>query len=213
MKKLFVFLLIALTVFTFVACKNEPANPEPDPEPAPEPTPDPEPAPEPAEPIKETGVLFVRPAAGATFSQTGKFQFRLDVQFEKNQSIDLHAKFSADITSVAVRQGGGDNTKFRVNGVEAVPLTDYQQDEDGWYIISIPAESVTPNDGGQPVDTWIGLGITAYTAAEDRTGCFVALKGLSLNGEYFDITDWDEEDCAQPYYTSPSALDVTLTLD
>ena len=210
MKKLFLLLLIMLTVFTFAACKNDPATPEP--EPAPEPAPEPDPTP--AEPIKETGVLFVRPAEGATFSQDGKFQFKLDVQFNANESIALRAKFSADITSVAVRQGGGKNTKFKVNGVEAVPLTEYQQDEDGWYIISIPAESVTPNDeGGNPVDTWIGLGITVYTAATDRTGCFVALKGLSLNGEYFDITDWDEEDCAQPYYNVPDKLDVTLTLD
>ena len=92
-------------------------------------------------------------------------------------------------------------------------MTDYEQDEDGWYIISIPAASVLPADGGVAVTEWIGLGITAYTAAEERANCFIAIKGLKLNGEYFDITDWDEEDCAQPYYTSPDKLDVTLTLE
>ena len=207
MKKLLVILVIFLTVFALIACKNEPEPQEAAPE-------EEEPAePEYVEPIEEAGVLFVRAAEGATYSQAGKFQFKLDVSFNANESIDLYAKFSSDITSVAVRQGGGDNTKFKVNGVDAVPLTDYEQDEDGWYIISIPAESVTPTDGGAAQTTWIGLGITAYTSAVERANCFIALKGLRLNGEYFDISFWDENSCAVPYYSSPSALEVYLTVD
>ena len=208
MKKLLVILFVLIAIFAFASCKQEPEKAEPTPEPEPS-----APAEPPAvEPITETGVLFVRPGEGATYSQAGKFQFKLDVLFNANEAIALYAKFSSDITSVAIRQGGGDNTKFKVNGVDAVPLEDYEQDEDGWYIISIPAESVTPTDGGA-VDSWLGLGITAYTSAVERTNCFIALKGLKLGENYFDITEWDEEDCAQPYYTSPSVLDVTLTLD
>lgn len=209
MKKLLVILFVLIAIFAFASCKQDPKNEEPTPAPEPE-TPG---EPEEVDPITEAGVLFVRPAEGATYSQTGKFQFKLDVSFNANEAIALYAKFSSDITSVAVRQGGGDNTKFKVNGVEAVPLDDYEQDEDGWYIIAIPAESVTPNSGGAAVDSWLGLGITAYTSAVERANCFIALKGLKLGDEYFDITMWDEEDCAQPYYTSPDKLDVTLTLD
>ena len=209
MKKFLVFLFVLIAIFAFASCKQEPEKAEPTPEPEPS-APEEPPA---VEPITESGVLFVRPGEGATYSQAGKFQFKLDVQFNANEAIALYAKFSTDITSVAIRQGGGDNTKFKVNGVDAVPLTEYEQDADGWYIISIPAESVTPNDSGAAVDSWLGLGITAYTEAVERTNCFIALKGLKLGDEYFDITEWDEEDCAQPYYTSPSVLDVTLTLD
>ena len=81
----------------------------------------------------------------------------------------------------------------------------------GCIIISIPAASVTPMSSSEPQTSWLGLGITAYTGAEERANCFIALKGLKLNGTYFDITNWDEETCAQPYYTSPSALEIYLT--
>ena len=213
MKKVLLILLVLLAIFAFASCKQEPENAEP--------TPEPEPAipaePEYVDPIEEPGVLFVRPAEGATYSQSGKFQFKLDVTFNANEQIDLYAKFSSDITSVAVRQGGGDNAKFKVNGNEAQNLKDLERDENGWYIVSIPAASVIPTSGktettpGTPETSWLGLGITAYTNAKERANCFIAIKGLKLNGEYFDITNWDETTCAQTYYTSPSALDIYLT--
>lgn len=207
MKKVLLILLVLFAIFAFASCKQDPKNAEPTPEPEPE-----IPAePEYVDPIEEPGVLFVRPAEGATYSQSGKFQFKLDVTFNANEQIDLYAKFSSDITSVAVRQGGGDNTKFKVNGNDAQNLKDLERDANGWYIISIPAESVTPTSSSALETSWLGLGITAYTGATERTNCFIALKGLKLNGTYFDITDWDETTCAQPYYTSPSALDIYLT--
>ena len=204
MKKVLFILLIFLTIFAFASCKQEPENAEPEPDPVPV-------EPEYVDPIEEPGVLFVRPGEGATYSQPGKFQFKLDVSFNANEQIDLYAKFSSDITSVAVRQGGGDNTKFQVNGKDAQNLSDLERDKDGWYIISIPAASVTPTNSKEPQSSWLGMGITAYTNASERTNCYIALKGLKLNGEYFDITMWDEESCAQVYYTSPSVLDVYLT--
>ena len=207
MKKVFIILFVLLAIFAFASCKQDPKNAEPTPEPEPE-----VPAePEYVDPIEEPGVLFVRAAEGATYSQAGKFQFKLDVSFNANEQIDLYAKFSSDITSVAVRQGGGDNTKFQVNGQDAQNLKDLERDEDGWYIISIPAESVTPKSSGELQTSWLGMGITAYTGATERANCFIALKGLKLNGTYFDITNWDETTCAQVYYTSPSALEITLT--
>ena len=204
MKKVLYILLVLFVIFAFASCKQEPENVEPEPaEPA---------EPEYVDPIEEPGVLFVRPAEGATYSQDGKFQFKLDVSFNANEQIDLYAKFSSDITSVAVRQGGGDNTKFKVNGNEAQNLKDLERDKDGWYIITIPAESVTPTTNKGTAETsWLGLGITAYTSAKERANCFIALKGLKFNGTYFDITNWDEETCAQTYYTSPSALEIYLT--
>ena len=201
MKRLLVILFVLLAVFAFVSCNHEP-----------EPTSEPEPVePEYVDPIEEPGVLFVRPGEGATYSQTGKFQFKLDVTFNANEQIDLYAKFSSDITSVAVRQGGGDNTKFKVNGNDAQNLSDLERDENGWYIISIPAASVTPTSSEELQTSWLGLGITAYTNAQERTNCYIALKGLKLNGEYYDITNWDEDTCAQVYYTSPSVLEIYLT--
>ena len=210
MKKFFLFLLIVLTIFAFASCKQ-------DPQPANEPTPSPEPEPGP-EPIVEPGVLFVRPAEGCTWDDAedkGKFQFKLaDVQFNANEAIALYAKFSDDVTEVAVRQAGGGNVKFKVNGSEYLQLTDLETDEEGWYIISIPAESVVPTatSGGAAVDVWTGLGISVHLPDETKNNCFVAFKGLKLGDEYFDVNDWDEEDCAQPYYNKPSELDITLTL-
>ena len=201
-----------MAIFAFASCKQEPENAEPEPEPIPV-------EPEYVDPIEEPGVLFVRAGEDATYSQAGKFQFKLDVQFNANEAIALYAKFSSDITSVAVRQGGGDNVKFQVNGKDDQNLKDLERDENGWYIITIPAASVTPTSGadknnnipGVPQTSWIGLGITAYTNAKERANCFIALKGLKLGDQYFDITNWNEESCAQVYYTSPSVLEVYLT--
>ena len=216
MKKVLLILLVLLAIFAFASCKQDPKQEENQ-------TPEEEQIPaDPVyvDPIEEPGVLFVRPAEGATFSQSGKFQFQLDVIFNAEEQIDLYAKFSTDITSVAVRQGGGDNAKFQVNGSDDQALSSLERDKDGWYIISIPAASVKPTTGadktnnipGTIASPWTGLGITAYTKANDRTNCYVALKGLKLDGQYFDITEWDENTCVQVYYTSPSALEVFLTM-
>ena len=203
MKRFFLLFLIVLTVFAFIACKNEVAAEKEKDEV------------KPAEPITEPGVLFVRPAADCTWddeTDKGKFQFKLDVEFNANESIDLYAKFAKDVTEVAVRQAFGGNVKFKVNGAEYLQLEDLEQDEDGWYIVSIPAASVLPTDSGAPVEKWSGLGISVHLPDEKKAGCFIAIKGLKLGDQYFDITDWDEDSCAEPYYGKPSGLDVVLTL-
>ena len=207
MKKYVIILLCMLALFAVASCKNDPSV-EPDPAPTPEPTP--------AEPIEEAGVLFVKPAKDCTWDDgddENKFQFRLDVSFKANEAIALYAKFSDDVTEVAIRQALGANTKFKVNGSEYQQLADLEQDEDGWYIVTIPAESVTPTDGGVLVDEWIGLGISVHLPKATKANGFVAIKGLKLGEDYFDIAEWDENDCAVPYYNKPSKLDVTLTLD
>ena len=208
MKKLLVILFVLVAIFAFASCKQEPEKAEPTPEPAPEPAP---------EPITQPGVLDVRPAdTVTTWSQTGKFQFKLDVQFNANEAIALYIKCSDAFETVAIRQGGGDNTKFKVEGVEKLPLAELEKDEDGWYIVNIPAESVTPLSGGEAQTSWIGLGVTFYGpdgADATKLACWAAIKGLKLGDEYFDITEWDEEDCVQNYYDSPSDFKITLTLD
>ena len=213
MKKLLVILMCLMTVFVIASCKQDPKNAEP--------TPAPEPAPAP-EPITQPGVLDVRPAESietwndSNWEQKSKFQFKLDVSFNANESIDLYVKCSEVFDRIAIRQGGGDNTKFKVNEVEKLPLSEFEKDEDGWYIVSIPAESVTPLSGGKPQTSWVGLGVTFYAPDDSDVRalpCWAALRGLKLGEEYFDITEWDEEDCVQVYYSSPSAFDITLTLD
>ena len=213
MKKLFVVLFVLIAIFAFASCKQDPKNAEPTPAPGPEPAP---------EPITQPGVLDVRPAESietwndSNWEQKSKFQFKLDVSFNANDSIDLYVKCSEVFDRIAIRQGGGDNTKFKVNEVEKLPLSEFEKDGDGWYIVSIPAESVTPLSGGAAQTSWVGLGVTFYAPDDSdvRTlPCWAALKGLKLGEEYFDITEWDEEDCVQVYYNSPSAFDITLTLD
>ena len=213
MKKIFLILFVLIAIFAFASCKQEPKNAEPTPTPAPEPAPD---------PITQPGVLDVRPAESietwndSNWEQKSKFQFKLDVSFNANESIDLYVKCSEVLDRIAIRQGGGDNTKFKVNEVEKLPLAEFEKDEDGWYIVSIPAESVTPLSGGEAQTSWVGLGVTFYAPDDSDVRalpCWAALKGLKLGEDYFDITEWDEEDCVQVYYNSPAAFDITLTLD
>ena len=213
MKKIFLILFVLIAIFAFASCKQEPKNAEPTPTPAPEPAPD---------PITQPGVLDVRPAESietwndSNWEQKSKFQFKLDVSFNANESIDLYVKCSEVFDRIAIRQGGGDNTKFKVNEVEKLPLAEFEKDEDGWYIVSIHAESVTPLSGGEAQTSWVGLGVTFYAPDDSDVRalpCWAALKGLKLGEDYFDITEWDEEDCVQVYYNSPAAFDITLTLD
>ena len=213
MKKVLVFLFVLIAIFAFASCKQEPEKAEPTPEPAPEPAP---------EPITQPGVLDVRPAASvetwndSNWEQKSKFQFKLDVLFNANEAIELYVKCSDVFDRIAIRQGGGDNTKFKVEGVEKLPLSEFAKTEDGWYIVSIPAESVTPLSGGAAQTSWLGLGVTFYAPDDSDVRplpCWAALRGLKLGDDYFDITEWDEADCVQVYYSSPAAFDITLTLD
>jgi hypothetical protein len=215
MKKVLVFMLCLLAVFAVVSCKDEPAESGTVPVPAPDP--------DETQPIAQPGVLDIRPAEDVewnketNWTQPKKFQFKLDVEFNSNESIDLFVKCSDAFKSIAVRQAGGDNTKFKVNGSEDQDLESLEKDEDGWYIVSIPAESVTPKSSTVDQSKWTGLGITLYFPEEIEEAwtqpCYVAIKGLKLNDEYFDITLWDAESCVQSYYNSPKEFSVTLTLD
>jgi len=179
---------------------------------------EPEPAPE---PIKQPGVLDVRPAEGVVWTtsnweQQGKFQFKLDVEFNAGEAIALYLKCSDAFETVAVRQAGGDNIKFKVNGSETQVIANLEKTEDGWCIVTIPAESVTPKNSGNAQTNWIGLGITFYGPSGSNMTtlpCWAAIRGLKLGDDYFDITEWDEDDCVQSFYKSPNEFKITLTLD
>lgn len=220
MKKVLVILFVLLAIFAFASCKQEPEQNQNEEKPL-------EPDPDEDAPITQPGVLDVRPSAdveewtAANWEQNGKFQFQLDVTFNANESIDLYLKCANAFDKVSIRQAGGDNTKFLIGGKDYVPLSDLQKDENGWYIVSVPAASVTPTSSSASQSTWTGLGITLYVPDPKTTGksaweypCYVAIKGLKLNGTYFDVADWENtEDSVQQFYKSPLELDVTLTLD
>lgn len=190
MRKIFVLLLCMLALFSVVSCKNEP---EPEPEP---------------EPVKvEAGVLIVTPAEGATFAQSGKCQFKLDEEFNAEESIEFLAKFSEDITAITVRQGGGDNIKF----LNSAAIEDLEQNADGWYIVTVDAESVVPTDGGVAADSWIGLGITLTVSDTTRATCSISIKDLKLNGVGIDFSEYDAEEYVQNYYDSPNEFAAEIT--
>ena len=221
MKKVLYILLILFVIFAFASCKQEPKQNQNEEKPL-------EPDPDEDAPITQPGVLDVRPSSdveewsSSNWEQNGKFQFKLDVEFNANESIDLYLKCSNAFEKVAIRQAGGKNTKFLIGGKDYVPLADLQKDENGWYIVSVPASSVTPQDsGGNALESWTSLGITLYVPDPDISGksaweypCYVAIKGLALNGEFFDVAEWENtETSVSSFYSSPNALDVVLTLD
>ena len=152
----------------------------------------------------EESTLIVKPAEGATFNLNGRLQFVLLQEFNAYESIEFLARFSDDVTGITVRQGWGDNIKF----INNVNLTDLECDEDGWYVISVPASSVLPSESGYLVDTWIGLGILAYI--EDTENCFVEIKNLTINGMPVDFSECDEESYVSTYYDIPNHLDVVF---
>ena len=198
MKKTLISILVLLMVFAFSACKNDPAQnagPEPDTTPA---------EPEFVEPDWESGVLRVRPADGATFSQSGKFQFKMTVSYSIGEPIEFKLKCTDDVTGIEVREGGNGDTFFIPKGTS---ISVWDKDEDGWYIISIPGESVVP-----VADPCFSLGITARLPDANRAICYVAIKDMKINNVPVDFTKYvgNETSLVEDYVTSPNQLDIYI---
>ena len=192
MKKLLVVLLCMLALFAVASCKNDPT---------PTPTPEPTPTPDPPAPSWETGTLVVKPAEECTYSQTGKFQFKLALKFNEDEPIEMLMKVCDDITTITIRDGSA-NTEF----ITKVPVDEFEKTDDGWLIIKIPAEKVIP-----AVSPCLSLGITTYLPDDTRANCFVAIKDMKINDEAVDFLEYaDEDSFVSTYYTSPDALDVTI---
>ena len=193
MKKLFVLLLCLLALLAVVSGKSEPAQ-----------EPEPEPTPVPSEPEWESGTLVVRPAEGATFSQSGKFQFKMAINYSAGEPIEFKLKCSDDITGIEAREGGNGDTFFIPKYTE---LSVWEKDEDGWYIIVIPAESVVP-----VADPCFSMGITARLPDANRANCYVAIKDMKINDVPVDFTVYvgNETSLISDYVTSPNNLDVYI---
>ena len=198
MKKTLVFLFIVLMVFALASCKNEPeqnATPEPDNTPA---------EPEFEEPDWESGVLRVRPADGATFSQSGKFQFKMTINYNAGEPIEFKLKCTDDVTGIEVREGGNGDTFFIPKGTS---IDVWEKDEDGWYIISIKGEDVVP-----VANPCFSLGITARLPDANRALCYVAIKDMKINNVPVDFTTYagNEASFIVDYVTSPNQLDIYI---
>lgn len=198
MKKFFVLLICLLAVFAIVSCKQEPEKGN---DPVTPPTPA---EPEFEEPDWESGVLRVRPADGATFSQSGKFQFKMTVNYSAGEPIEFKLKCTDDVTGIEVREGGNGDTFFIP---KYTALSVWEKDEDGWYIISIPAESVVPVS-----DPCFSLGITARLPDANRALCYVAIKDMKINNVPVDFTTFigNEASFIVDYVTSPNQLDIYI---
>ena len=198
MKKLLVLFLCLIAVFALASCKNEPeqnATPGSDDTPADTGF---------VEPEWESGVLRVRPADGATFSQDGKFQFKMSVNYNAGEPIEFKLKCTDDVTGIEAREGGNGDTFFIPKGTS---IDVWEKDEDGWYIITIPGESVVP-----VADPCFSLGITARLPNTNRPNCYVAIKDMKINNVPVDFTDYIdiETSLISDYVTSPNNLDVYI---
>ena len=171
-----------IALFSVVSCKH-----------------DPEPQPQPQE---QTGKLVVKPAADATYSQDNKFQFKIAVEYNELEPISFYVKCSDDVTVLDVREGGNGDTYY----IKNIPIADHEKTADGWYIISIPADKVTP--AGETADS---LGITARITNDKRDNCFVEIRNLRFNDVAVDFLEHvDDNSFVSAYATSPDKLDVSI---
>ena len=188
MKKVLVFMLCFLAVFAIVSCKNEPT---------PEPTPDP-PAPE-----WKAGDLVVSPGEGATYDQDGKFQFKMAVEYSGGEAIEFRMRCSDAVTKLDVREAGNGDLVFGSVIIDGST----EKDSDGWYIISIPADSVTP-----VADPCYGLGLTARLPNEARANCFVAIRNMKIGDEAIDFSAYigEEDALVGSFYGVPDNLNIEI---
>ena len=202
MKKLFVLLLCLIAVFALASCKNEPeqnATPEQDNTPA---------EPEFEEPDWESGVIRIMPAEGAdsSWEQKVKLQFKMAVSYSAGEPIEFKLKCSDDITGIEIREVGNGDTFFIP---KETPLSNWEKDSDGWYIITVPGEKVIP-----VAEPCMVLGVTARVPADSptRAVCYVAFKDMKINNVPVDFTQYvgNELSFISPYSSSPSDLDVYI---
>lgn len=200
MKKALVVLAVVLAIFAFVSCKNEPeATPEPDSTPA---------TPEFVEPDWESGVIRIMPAEGAdsSWEQKGKLQFKMSVSYSAGEPIEFKLKCSDDITGIEIREVGNGDTFFIP---KETPLSNWEKDSDGWYIISVPGSSVVP-----VAEPCLVLGVTARVPSDSptRAFCYVAFKDMKINSVPVDFTLYagSEDSFISSYSSSPSNLDVYI---
>lgn len=194
MRKLLVVLLCMMALFAVVSCKN---NPEPTPTPTPEP---PTPTPEPE---WESGTLVVRPAEECSFSQTGKFQFQMALDYNEFEPIELLMYCSDEVTAVTIRQAGDGDQRF----IPDTPIDNFETTDDGWLIIKLSAEEVIPT-----ISPCHALGVTVRLPDANRMNCYVAIKDMKINDEDVDFLQYEgeEDSFITAYVTSPDALDVTI---
>ena len=183
MKKVLVFMLCFLAVFAIVSCKHEPDDPTP-----------------PAEEWKK-GDLVVSPAQGAIFTQEGKFQFKIAVEYSEGDNIEFHMKCSEAVTKLDVREGGANNTVFESFVIDE----DTEKDSDGWYKISVSSDKVSPDEGQY-------LGLTARLPDEARDNCFVAIRNLKIGNQAIDFSAFigEEDALVDVYYDRPDKLNIKI---
>ena len=202
MKKVLLVLLVLIAIFAFASCKQEPeedlkqnesqtsggnqASAE-----------------DSKLPPTDSGVLIVSPGEGATFEQSGKFQFKMAIDYNAGEPIEFLLKCSGDITGVEVREGGNGDTFFIPKNT---PISNWEKNSEGWYVISIPADKVTPAGAASA-----SLGITTRLPDTNRDKCFVAIKDMKINNELVDFTDYSENTgFISAYSKSPDKLNVVI---
>lgn len=186
MKKLFVLFLCLLTVFAVVSCNNEAKK-----------TPD-------SDPIEEEngGVITVRPAQGASWNSSGRFQFFLDEEISMGDTIGFLLKMSDTFSSVVVRSDDADNAwpKFAT-----VPVNSEMLNDDGWYVIN----DVIANGN------CYALGISAMlkSDATQNENLFVQIKNLRINDRLIDFTTCDADTYVTPFAGATAPSDLVVTID
>lgn len=184
MKKFLLLLLVVLTVFTFAACKNDPATPEP--EPTPEPAP--EPAPEP-----EASVVYKLTAAGT--GDATRFQLKWS-----DEEYEVGSTFSFKFKGITLKEYTIRSIDPSAKIANCVAFSG-EPDSDGWYSFSYEIPDYTtwnqPLEEA-PEDPFVGLGLSLFTTVSIVEGDVLRIKDITLNGEALSLAqenNWPGVNC------------------
>jgi len=180
MKKVFVCLFVVLALLSAVACKQGLGD---------------------STPVEtDGGTITVKPAEGAVFSQTDRFQFIILLKdtIKEDDSVSFLLKLSDSFKSILPRSGKSGFAKF-----ESVAIDDsLETNNDGWYLIDVDATENTDS-----------LGITAYLSdgIEPDGSLFVSIKNLKIGGKMVDFGALDADSCVAEMVASPNLLKAEIT--
>ena len=190
MRKLIVVLLCMLALFAVVSCNNEPQTVVDD-------------NPGSGEPEWDTGTLLIKPGEGCVWGgNQDRFQFYVNVDqpLAANDVVSFLVKLSDSFEKIVPRSSNSTSSYVKFS---TLPLASLEQDDDGWYIVSVTATEACD---------YLGITCMLKSDAVQSEDLYVAIIDMEINESPVDFDSIDG-DAAIPFggAANPDKITAIIT--